>query len=141
MRLEGMVIMKRYFVLCVLTELLTAGLIPFNLFVLNMPEYVMVIASVLMVASFVLFIKKSGAKSFAKALMGGIIFVLEQSAVQRISFTENYDRPMSFSQAKADIGAAMHYLQKDHPVFLNGRRLCVDLCRYIQFRDDVRGIC
>jgi len=128
------VIMKRYFVLCVLTELLTVGLIPFNLFVLNMPEYVMVIASVLMVASFVLFIKKSGAKSFAKALMGGIIFVLTAAALfcsycnpywnsllfKEYPCTENFDRLMSFSQAKADIDAAMHYLQKDHPVFLNG---------------------
>jgi hypothetical protein len=125
---------KRYFVLCIALYLLSLAAVAVNLFFISIPEFAALVLSVLMLAALILlFIKGCGRRvsktvlSIATVLM--IVFILFCAYCNpywnSITFrsyrpTRPYNHTISLKEAKADLDYMMHYLKKDHPLFLMG---------------------
>lgn len=123
---------KRYVVICMIVNLLALGLIPMNLFLLAMPEWVSLIMDILAAGALVLFFLKAGGKIAAKIILSIFLILTIASSLfltycnpywsssnfRGSSYTEPQDKELTYAQAKADIDYAMHYIEKDHPMFL-----------------------
>lgn len=123
---------RLYLAADLLLMLAVAALVPLNLFVYPFPEWVMLLAIVLLVIVNGGFVEKFDPRKLYKVLL--II-----AAVPVISFsligsycnpywnslllresgpTEPYDELMTYEQAKEDMDYMMRYFQKCHPIFL-----------------------
>ena len=125
---------KRGIIYCVFTVLLGIAMVPVNLFLFNMPEFVSIIASALAIAAVVWYFIKCGGKALSKTLLSilavvSVIFALFGSYCNpywnSLMFrdyepTRDGDQILSYAQAKADLDYAMRYLEKDHPLFIDG---------------------
>lgn len=108
------------------------ALIPFNLLVISFPEWIPAIFSVLSVIGIVAYLIIFETKLVTKIVLPMII-VLASATAALFPFLHpywssntfrgiliNYDESITYEQAKGDLDFAMHYLQKDHPMFLHG---------------------
>lgn len=125
---------KRYVLLSIIVDLLMIGLIPLNLFVLSIPEWVMIVVAVILVGILVLFYMKGNGRWISKVLLSlltivSCITVLFGSYCNpywnSVMFrggpdTLVYDTEITYEEAKADIDCAMQDLRKTHPAFQNG---------------------
>ena len=132
---------KRGIIYCVLSALLGVAIVPVNLFLLNMPEFVSIIASALNIAALVWYFIKCGGKALSKTILSilaavSVVFALFGSFCNpywnSLMFkdykpTRAGDQILSHAQAKADLDCAMHYLDKDHPLFIDG--LSEEICQ------------
>ncbi len=128
------ILKKRGIIYCVFTALLGLAIVPVNLFLLNMPEFVSIIASALVVAALVWYFIKCKGKALSKTMLsilaaGSVVFALFGSycnpywnslMFKDYETTKAGNQILSYAQAKADLDYAMHYLGKDHPLFING---------------------
>ena len=129
-----MLIKKRYLFLCIFLDLCALAVIRLNLYVLNMPEFVCVILSLLIVLSNVLFFIKGQSKVLSKWVVSifstlCICFTLFFSYCNpywnSITYKENVDfscltNTLSYAQAKEDLDYAMKHIKKLHPALLHG---------------------
>lgn len=129
--------MKKHMALwCILLDVLALGLIPLNLFLLSLPEWVTAAAALLILAVSVCMWVKGRNKRAAKiavsvvsllsvciVLFAGFcnpywnsIFLRRNSE----SISEDYSRVLSVRDAKQDLDYAMKYLKKLHPALAGG---------------------
>ena len=128
------ILKKRGIIICVFSVLLGIAVVPVNLFLLNMPEFVSIIASALVIAALVWYFIKCGGKALSKIILSilaavSVVFALFGSycnpywnslLFKEYEPTRAGGQILSYAQAKADLDYAMRYLQKDHPLFING---------------------
>ena len=128
---------KKFFILCILLDIAAAMLIPLNLFWMNcnIPEFVCVEASFIVLTFTVFFFLKSKKGKTTKIIVGIFaaltVFVLLAGSYcnpywNGISFRANvdfysrsYDDQISTEEAVEDLEYAMKYLRKLHPDFYN----------------------
>ena len=125
---------KRYVFIYLAVIVLGIGLIPLNLFVLFLPEWITVVFSAVSVFLLVLFYLKANGKLPSKIILTAIT-VLASGFMLFGSYCNPYwnsvvfkgygdlsssDKTLTLAQAKADTDYMMKYLNKVHPVFLNG---------------------
>lgn len=124
---------KKYFLLCIILDLAAIGLILLNVLLVNfdMPEFVGVVSALIVIASTVLFFRKSNGGKIAKAivcilatfvvcisLLGSYCNPYWNSIMFRINADYNsksYDYQLSSDEAIEDLEYAMKYLKKLHP--------------------------
>lgn len=125
---------KKYQFLSFIINLLGIGLVVANLFWIYAPEYITIIFAVFMVAAFGLFIVKGNGKRRSKILLGA--FTLFSASVTLLGaycnpywnsiafrgyfYSEDHNHVLAYEEAKEDLDYFMHYLKKDHPMFLDG---------------------
>lgn len=124
---------KKYLLLCIILDIVAIGLIPFNVLLVNfdMPEFVGVVSGLIVIASTVLFFRKSNGRKITKV----IVCILGISAMlisvlggycnpywNGIMFRRNvdysskaYNDQLSSKEAIEDLEYAMKYLKKLHP--------------------------
>lgn len=110
------------------------GLIPLNLWVCKFSEWVTLVAALLVVVVNVVYFVKFKTRLVAKIILP-VLSVLaiclslfgsycnpywNSMLFRSYSYTEDYEAVISYEQAKADIDYMMHYIDKCHPLFLNG---------------------
>ncbi len=117
--------------LCIAADILSIGLIPLNLFVLDMPEWITIVFSFLIIAATVILWIRSTRYKAGKAVLSviNVIAVLLtlfgaycnpywNNLLFRKSYdttSKAYDVVISSQEAKADLDFAMKYLKKCHP--------------------------
>ncbi len=117
--------------LCIAADILSIGLIPLNLFVLDMPEWITIVFSFLIIAATVILWIRSTRYKAGKAALSviNVIAVLLtlfgaycnpywNNLLFRKSYdttSKAYDVVISSQEAKADLDFAMKYLKKCHP--------------------------
>lgn len=125
---------KRYLLLSFMICVLGSRLKFVNMYYLNMPELVTVIAAGLMAGAAVLFFKKGNGKLFSKILVTGYTLIFAAVTIlgaycnpywnsliyKEAGYTKSGSQELSYREAKKDIDYLMHYLKKNHPMFLKG---------------------
>lgn len=112
---------------------LTIGIIPLNLFLIRLPEWITILLSCALAAAVILMWRKPKGKKAGKAVISicslfTVAFSLFGSYCNpywnSISFQSNadwyckpYDYTLTYAQAKSDLDYAMKYLKKLHPAF------------------------
>lgn len=128
--------MKKLFIIgTVISAFLLVGLIPLNMFVVDFPEWVIWIPAVILAAVNVLRIVKSDEKRAVKIIAPIVSAILIAAAwggaycnpywgstlTRRENITKDYDTVLTYSQAQEDMEEMLHWVNKDHPAFYNGR--------------------
>ncbi|WP_139243388.1 S41 family peptidase [Anaerocolumna xylanovorans] len=122
---------KRYFVICPVLLVLSIGLILFDLLVASVPAWVVGCNIALTVINLVFFYLKANAKRGGKILITAITLLTVCFSLFGLycnpywnsynfranSSTEDYNREISYKQAKEDIDYMLKYIKKDHPLF------------------------
>ncbi|NMA36928.1 MAG: hypothetical protein GX942_01340 [Papillibacter sp.] len=122
---------KRYIALCIALYLLSLVAVAVNLFFISIPEFAAPVLSVLMLAALILFLIKGCGRRVSKTVLSiatvlMIVFILFCAYCNpywnSITFRSYrpYNHTISLKEAKADLDYMMHYLKKDHPLFLMG---------------------
>ncbi len=125
---------KRYFVLCIIMNLLALGFIPFNLFLLAVPEWMSLIPDILAAGALVLFFLQGRGKKIWKIILSVLLILTIGISLfgtycnpywssvnfRGCPYSKSYGSELSYAQAKADLDYAMHYIEKDHPLFMDG---------------------
>lgn len=125
---------KRYLLICILINILGIAIIPLNLLLFEMPEWITIVLAVLMVAAYVIFLLKGKGKIVSKTVL--CIFLLLSAGLtlfgaycnpywnsyflKEYSYTKEYNAVLTYDEAKRDLDYFMHYLEKDHPLFIDG---------------------
>lgn len=128
-------LMKRFSAALIILFILTLAIVPINLFLINMPEFISIILSVLIIAADVLYIIKTGGKKVRKSVYSvlSVIFIaiglfctycnpFWNSLSFKLSVDSNsigFDEKLSSKDAVEDLDYAMKYLKKDHPALKN----------------------
>jgi len=129
----GSTLKKRSIWYCVVADLLGIAIVPINLFLLNMPEYITIIISAFIIAAVVWFFHKYSGKTVSKVILSIIAAVCVAFTLfcsycnpywNSLMFkdyvcTAENDTELTFQEAKTDLDYAMHYLKKDHPMFIS----------------------
>lgn len=131
---------KKYFVGCVLLDIAAIELGTINLFWLkcNIPEFVCIIAALIVLAAAVFYLKagRKGKEKAGKAVVGILaaftIFLLIAGSycnpywngtsfhINADRYSKAYDEQLSADEAVGDLEYAMKYLKKLHPAFYHG---------------------
>ncbi len=125
---------RKYLIPCILADLLAFLPLLLNALGVNLSEWTVFLAILLMIVSIILFFVKGGGKMLSKllltlcALLCGVCAVFSSycnpywNNVSRIGFapTAEYDAELTYEEALADLEYAMHYLKKLHPLFMDG---------------------
>ena len=125
---------KKYFVISILTDILAVLMIPIDLFLIQIPEFVMLVFAGLMFGAVVLYFIKVKGKWFSKTVLSMLLIIFLCAALlgsycnpywnsvifKSYSYTSEYNHELSYKEAKSDIDFAMHYIKKDHPLFMQG---------------------
>lgn len=117
-------------VLCMIGSIL---LIPLNLFGINLPEYITIIAAVLTFIFILAYCIKKPGKTALKIILPllGLLTITitlfgayanpywnsDNMKKNRISASVSFDEVISYDKAEADLAFMMKYLKKNHPVF------------------------
>lgn len=125
---------KLFLIADILLIVAAIGLVALNFWVCKFPEWVILVAALLVVAVNVVYFVKFKTKLAAKIVLP-VLSVLaiclslfgsycnpywNSMLCRHFHDTENYDTVITYNQAKADVDYMMHYLEKCHPMFLNG---------------------
>lgn len=127
---------KRYIIICVIMNLFALILIPANLYLFSMPEWISLLLDGLAAAALVFFFLRGRGKWLSKSILT-LLLVLTIGVslfgtycnpywnswnfrLQTFPYSEAYDTELTYEQAKEDLDACLRYLKKDHPLFLNG---------------------
>lgn len=125
---------KKYLFILLAVIILGLTLIPLNLFVLFLPEWITVFFAAASVLLLVLFYLKANGKLPSKIIMTAVTvlsagFMLFDAycnpywnsvVLKDYGYSYSTDQTLTFAQAKADTDYMMKYLNKVHPVFMNG---------------------
>lgn len=125
---------KRYFVICILINLLALGLIPLNLYLIAIPEWITLILDILAAGALAAFFLWGRGKMILKIILSILLILTigislfgtycnpywSSSKFRGYSYSKSYDTELTYAQAKADLDYAMHYIEKDHPLFMEG---------------------
>lgn len=122
---------KKYLLLCILLDIIAIALIPINLLLVGISEYVGIALSLLIMAAAILFILKSNSRKLSKvivcilavfaatlSILGSCCLPYWNSIVFRVNadyYSRPYDYVISSNEAKEDLEYAMKYLKKLHP--------------------------
>lgn len=121
----------------VLLAIIAAAIIPLNLFLIQMPEQTAIVISCGILAAAVIMLIKLKRKTAGKIVISlfcllGIALSLFGSycnpywnsitfySDNDLWYCKEYDRELTYAQAKADLDYAMKYLKKLHPAFYEG---------------------
>ena len=127
----------KIFFLCVhfFLLILTILLLPLNVFVVNFPEWVVVLCGGLTLAVLIVYLIVFRTKTVTKILLPipSVLVVVFISLVtyccpywNSYSFKQidtvwlNYDEELTYEQAAEDLAAAIHHLEHVHPLFRDG---------------------
>lgn len=123
---------KRYILFAVIINIIGIGVIPLNSYIFFIPEYVTIIISLLILIVVTLLCIRSKGKKILKFIVTSITLV-NILAMLFLSYcnpywnsmknkwyldTKRYDYELSYDEEKEDIDYVMHYLKKDHPLFI-----------------------
>lgn len=124
--------MKRYSAALIIFFILTVSIIPANLFLFNMPEFISIIFGLLIVAADLLLIFKTGGRRIRKWVYSVLSVIIVCAGLfctycnpfwNSINFKLNADSSchgfnyeLSSKDAVEDLDYAMKYLKKDHPL-------------------------
>ena len=125
---------KLFLLADIMIILAAVGLVALNMWVCRFPEWVILIAVLLVIAVNIFYLVKFKTKLVAKialplisviaicfSLFGSYCNPYWNSLLCRsVEYTKPYDEVITYKQAKADIDYIMHYLKKCHPLFVNG---------------------
>lgn len=133
MRKKGLKILC--FCVNLLLLILTFLLIPFNVFVVNFPVWVVVLSgglALICIAAYLIFFRTRLVTKIVLPLFAVLITGFSSVIAyccpywNSYSFKEvntvwlNFDEELTLEQAKEDLSAAMHHLEHVHPLFRNG---------------------
>lgn len=122
---------KKYLLFCILLDIAAIALIPINLFLFSIPEYVGIVFTLLVIVAAILFILKSNSRKLLKvmvctcsviavalSMLGSCCLPYWNSIMFRINadyHSKPFDYEISADEAKEDLEYAMKYLKKLHP--------------------------
>ena len=146
---------KRYLALLIFLCIITFGLFPLDLFVVNVPEPVIYIMLAAVTASAVLLFIKSGGGMTVKVISALLAAATVTASVLGITAdpyfnsislkitgtapSQRYDTVLPADKACEDLDYAMRFLIKDHPALMNG--LPEDIQRkYEQAKADIKAV-
>lgn len=125
---------KQYLLICIVMNLLTLALIPVNLFLTPMVEWMSLLFDCLAIGALVLFVLEGRGKWLSKSILS--ICLLLTIAISLLgtycnpywnsvnfrsySYTSPFDSELTYKEAKADLDYCLHYVQKNHPLFMEG---------------------
>lgn len=125
---------KKYLLFNILINLIGSAIIIGNLFWFSAPEYITIILAAFIAVALSFYLIKGNGKKSAKIVMG--IFSVFSAGLtlfgaycnpywnsrsfKEIPYTKEYDAVLTYEEAKEDLDYFMHYLKKDHPMFLDG---------------------
>lgn len=143
---------KRYLIICILMNLLALALIPANLYLFAMPEWITLLFDILAAGSLAVFFWKGRGKWLSKSILS--IFLVLAIGIslfgtycnpywnsynfRGFSYSEAYDTVLTYEEAREDLDACLHYLKKDHPRFIQGVPTEVQY-RYEQAIEELQG--
>lgn len=124
----------RYLIICIITDLAALLLIPMNLFWFTMPEWIALLAEGIAAGGLVLFFLKGMGKWRSKSILSILLILTIAISLagtwcnpywnscnfRGVPYSEAYDTLLTYEQAKADLDYCLHYVKKDHPLFLEG---------------------
>ncbi len=127
---------KKYLLLCILLDVLAISLIPLNLLLFDMPEFLSIVLTFLLILATVLFFLKGNSKKKSKTLVctltiisivislfGSYCFPYWNSISMRknVNYSSKpYDSILTSTEAQKDLDYAMKYLKKLHPSCYDG---------------------
>lgn len=125
---------KRYLIICIIMNLLALALIPANLYLITMPEWISLIFDILAAGSLVVFFLKGKGKWLSKSILSILLILTIGISLfgtycnpywnsynfRSFPYSESYDTVLTYEQAKADLDYCLYYVKKDHPLFMNG---------------------
>lgn len=114
--------------------ILGVGLVPINLYLLFMSEWITFVFAVLLVLTLGLYYRGGRGKSASKIMLTmltvlTVVFLLFSSycspywnslLFKKYGYSAAYTHTLSFKQAKSDIDFVMKYIKKNHPIFRTG---------------------
>ncbi|MBE6765183.1 MAG: hypothetical protein E7546_04820 [Ruminococcaceae bacterium] len=127
--------MKKLFIIgSAVSAFLLVGLVPLNMFVIKFPEWVIWIPAAMLAAVNILRIIKSDEKRAVKIIAPIVSAILIAAAwagaycnpywsstlVRPSDCTKDYDTVLTYSQAQDDMEEMLHWVKKDHPMFMDG---------------------
>ncbi|HBU12463.1 MAG TPA: hypothetical protein DEB31_06970 [Clostridiales bacterium] len=125
---------KRDIFYCVAADILGIAIVPINLFLFSIPEYSTIIISVLIIAAMVCFFIKHKGRAVSKTILSILAVVCVMFTLfgaycnpywnsllfKDYEYALESGETLSLQQAKADLDYVRHYLQKDHPLYIDG---------------------
>lgn len=137
---------KKYLLFCILLDIIAVALIPVNLLLVAIPEYVEIALALLIIATVILFTLKARRQRNTEAgghsrkaskvvvsifsvfavllsVLGSCCLPYWNSIMFRINadyYSKPYDYEISADEAKEDLEYAMKYLKKLHPALYGG---------------------
>lgn len=125
---------KRYLMMCIIINLLALVLIPVNLYLIAMPEWISLLFDVVAAGFLIVFFLKGRGKWLSKSILSILLILTigislfgtycnpywNSCNFRGFPYSEAYDTVLTYEQAKADLDYCLHYIKKDHPLFIQG---------------------
>ena len=125
---------KRYIIISIIMNLLALALVPVNLYLFGMPEWISLLVDGLAAGALVLFFLRGNGKRLSKSVLTVLLLLTiglslfgtycnpywNSRNFRAFPYSEASDTILTYQQAKEDLDACLHYLKKDHPIFRNG---------------------
>lgn len=123
---------KRYVVISLIMNLLALVLIPVNLFLFAMPEWISLLLDGLAAGALILFFLRGGGKWLSKSVLSLLLILTigislfgtycnpywNSRNFRTFPYSKSYDAKLTYEQAKEDLDTCLRYLKKDHPLFI-----------------------
>lgn len=125
---------KRYLIICIIMNLLALALIPMNLYLFAMPEWVSLIFDSLAAGALIVFFLKGRGKWLSKSILSILLILTigislfgtycnpywSSCNFSGFPYSESYDTVLTYEQAKEDLEYCLDCVKRDHPLFING---------------------
>lgn len=123
---------KRYVVISLIMNLLALALIPLNLYLFAMPEWISLLLDGLAAGALILFFLWGGGKWLSKSVLSLVLLLTigislfgtycnpywNSRNFRSFPYSETCDTSLTYQQAKEDLDTCLRYLKKDHPLFI-----------------------
>lgn len=125
---------KRYLVIYMIMNLFALVLIPVNLYLFAMPEWISLLFDALAAGALGVFFLKGRGRWLSKSILSVILILTigislfgtycnpywNSRNFRGFPYSRPYDTGLTYEQAKEDLDYCLHYVKKDHPLFMEG---------------------